>query len=234
HSPAASPSRILAFISAARRFHCSSGISPRSVAISRMASNAASSSRHLSQRTTWRAVRQRANMPRSPPASSASVARAGCFIFLPLPSFDIPAKLGARVRDVRPHRRFRAIEPPGHFLGRQSFDIAEHQRGPLARTQQPQPVLEIVSLFGPEERLFGTFRTALLEVVFHLAVVHPIIAAQKIDRGVRSNTRQPMCRFLVVLNLVLVLERLNKGFLGQVLCVRDIPDNPIDLYKDPS
>ena len=59
------------------------------------------------------------------------------------------------------------------------------------------------------------------------------VAAQKIDGRVCGDSRQPVSRFLFVFELFLVLERLDEGLLGQILGVRDIPDDPVDLHEDP-
>jgi hypothetical protein len=42
-----------------------------------------------------------------------------------------------------------------------------------------------------------------------------------------------MGRFLFILELFLVLEGFDEGLLGQVLGIRDIPDDTEDLYKNP-
>ena len=38
---------------------------------------------------------------------------------------------------------------------------------------------------------------------------------------------------LIVLELFLVLQGLDEGFLGEILRIRDIPYDSVDLYEDP-
>src|SRR5204863_7412030 len=130
-------------LSAARRFHGISGISASSGMISRVAANASTSSRHRSQFLRWRSVLQRAKKPRSPPACNANVAWFGCFI-LPLPSFDIPAELGAPVGDMRSDGGLGAVHLPGDLFRRQTFDVPQHESRPFAGAEEAQTVFQVV------------------------------------------------------------------------------------------
>src|ERR1017187_9718337 len=231
HSPAASPSRMFAFISAASRFQGTSGIADNSGRIPRTAPKAAISPRQSSHFARWRLVRQRANGPRSSPVCNANVARFGCFIFLPLSIFHIPAELDAGIRNVRPHRGLGAIQPLGHFFRRQAFYIAQHKRGPFPGSEKAQTVFQVIPLLGPKQDLLGTFRAAYRRF-FDFAKRDAAAAAQEIDRRIGGDPRQPMRGLLLVLDLVLALQRLDKCLLGQILGIRDIPDDPVDLNED--
>ena len=58
-------------------------------------------------------------------------------------------------------------------------------------------------------------------------------AAQKIDGRIGGDPRQPMGRFLFVLELVLVLEGLDEGLLGKVLGICDIFHDAVNLDENP-
>ena len=58
-------------------------------------------------------------------------------------------------------------------------------------------------------------------------------AAEEIDGGIGGDSRQPVRRFLFVLELFLMLEGLDEGLLRQILGVRDISHDAIDLHEDP-
>src|SRR5437764_9943411 len=232
HSLASSPRRIFARISAARRFHGISGISPSSGMISRVAANASTSSRHRSHLLRWRSVLQRAKKPRSPPACNANVAWFGCFIFLPLPSFDIPAELGAPVRDMRPDCRLRAVHLPSDFFRRQTFDVPQHESRPFAGAEEAQTIFQVVPLFGPDENLFGTFVVAFGGLV-NLAEGGAPVAPEEIDGRIRGDSGQPVSGLLLVFELVLAPQGLDEGFLREILGVGGVSDDPVDLYEDP-
>ena len=59
-------------------------------------------------------------------------------------------------------------------------------------------------------------------------------APQEVDRGVGRNPRQPVRRLLLVLELFLVLQRLDERFLGEVLSVRDVAHDAVDLQENPA
>src|SRR5690349_491567 len=73
-----------------------------------------------------------------------------------------------------------------------------------------------------------TFRSML-----HFAKRRAAAAPQKIDGCIGSDPRKPVRCLLFVLELVLVLERLNEGLLSKVLGIRDVPDDAIDLEENP-
>ena len=60
------------------------------------------------------------------------------------------------------------------------------------------------------------------------------IAAQEIDSRVGSDTGEPVRGLALVLELFLVLEGFDEGLLRQVLGIRDVADDAIDLHKDPA
>ena len=51
---------------------------------------------------------------------------------------------------------------------------------------------------------------------------------QEVDGGITGNSREPVRRFPQVLELLVALERLDEGFLGEVLRVGDVSDDPVD------
>src|SRR5215469_13593443 len=57
-------------------------------------------------------------------------------------------------------------------------------------------------------------------------------AAQEVDSRVGRDTRKPVSCLLLVLELVLPLQGLNKGFLRQVLGIRHIPDDAVNLNEN--
>ena len=58
-------------------------------------------------------------------------------------------------------------------------------------------------------------------------------APQEVNRRVCGDSRQPVRGLLFVFELFLVLQRLDEGFLGQILGIRDVVDNPVNLHEDP-
>src|SRR5581483_3112590 len=151
-------------------------------------------------------VRHRATKPRSPPACNAKVASSGCLMVLPLPSFDIPAELGAPVGDVRTNGGLGAIELLRDLLGGESFDIAQHEGGAFPGAEEAEAVFQVIPLFGPEENLLGVLglRVAFRGVI-DVAKGGASVAAEKVDGGIRGDSRQPMSCFLLFLELFLVL-----------------------------
>src|ERR1035437_4863051 len=165
HSPAASPRRILARMSAATRFHGTSGIWFSCGSVSRNRANAPTSAVQRSQPARWRAVFHRAIQPRSPPACNAKTSWLGCFMGLPLPSFHVSPQLGARVGNMRTHRGLRAIQYARDFLRWQAFHIAQQQCLPFARAQQTQSVFQVFAMLAAQQFLFRAFGVALGSLV---------------------------------------------------------------------
>ena len=81
--------------------------------------------------------------------------------------------------------------------------------------------------------LFGAFRMALRGIL-DFAKRGPPAAPQEIDGRIGGDPRQPVRRLLFVLELFLVLQRLDEGLLGEVLGVRDVPHNPVNLHENPA
>ena len=186
HAPASRPRRILARISAARRFQFRSGGST----LRQLRAQIAEIPRRYpgNPRNSARAARaqETVNAPVSPPASSARSFSHGCFMISPIPSllalslFRELFQLDPRIGDMRTHRSFGTIEPPRHFFGRQIFHIPQHQRGAFPRRQALQSRRQPVALFGTQHRSFRSLRMALGRFG-DLAKAHPAVAAQKID-----------------------------------------------------
>ena len=132
---------------------------------------------------------------------------------------------------MRTHSCLRTVQPLGDFFRRAAFHITQHQSGPLTAGQQAQPIFEIVAVLRAQQNLFGRFVRAF-RVDIDFAVRDAAVPPQKIDGGVSRNSRKPVRRLLLVLELVLALQRFDEGFLGEVLRIRDIPYNPVNLYED--
>ena len=63
---------------------------------------------------------------------------------------------------------------------------------------------------------------------------HPAVPPQKIERRIGRDARQPVRRLQLVLELILPLQRLDEGFLRQILRVGHIPDDAVNLDEDPA
>ena len=87
-------------------------------------------------------------------------------------------------------------------------------------------------MLAAQQFLFRTFRVAFRRLV-DLAKRGAPVAAQEIDRRIGGDPRQPVRGLLFVFELFLVLQGLDEGFLGQVLGVRDIAHDPVDLHENP-
>ena len=114
------------------------------------------------------------------------------------------------------HRRHRTTEALRHLLGGKIFDIAQQQRGPLLDRQQPQTVLEILLLLAPKQlalRIPLGGHLQRIDQSVNLGKIHPAVTPEKVDRRVVRNARQPLGRFLCILQLVAALQRLDKGLL---------------------
>src|SRR5690349_4372774 len=66
-----------------------------------------------------------------------------------------------------------------------------------------------------------------------LAKARAAAAPAEIDGRICGDSRQPVSGFLLVLELFLVLEGFNEGLLSQILGIRDISDDTVDLYENP-
>ena len=58
------------------------------------------------------------------------------------------------------------------------------------------------------------------------------VPPEEIDGRIGSDSGEPVGRFFLVLELFLVLESLDEGFLSQILSVGDVADDAIDLQED--
>src|SRR6266849_4672811 len=147
------------------------------------------------------------------------------------PLRHVAAQFDSGIGDVRAYRGFRAIQLFRHILRRASFDVPQYQRGALAPRQQPQPILEIFAMLRAQYQLFGRL-VLTLSLQVHLAVGHAPMAPQEVDSRVRRDPRKPVRRLLLVLELILPLQSLDKGFLRQVLGIGDVAHDPVDLEED--
>src|SRR5258708_18766445 len=188
HSPASSPSRILAFISTASLVHEISGGSIIAGTVAHNSENSATSCLHAAHDATCRSTRHRCQVPKSPPANSASTVSFGCFVMSAFPPGHIPAQFDARIGNVRTHRGFRTIQPQRDFFRRASFHIPQHQRGSLPRRQQAQTVLQVIAMLLPQQQIFRRFLLALV-VVIDLAKCGSSLAPLEIDGGVGGGSR---------------------------------------------
>jgi hypothetical protein len=60
------------------------------------------------------------------------------------------------------------------------------------------------------------------------------VPAQEVQRRIRGNPRQPVRRFLLVLELLLPLQSFDERLLCQILRIGHIPHNAVDLDKNPA
>src|ERR1022692_4891978 len=58
-------------------------------------------------------------------------------------------------------------------------------------------------------------------------------APEKIDRRIGGDSRQPVGRFLLVFELFLVLQGLDEGLLCEILGIRDVLYEVVNLHEDP-
>src|SRR5580700_8616701 len=148
-----------------------------------------------------------------------------------LPLFHILAQFIARVGDVRPDGGLGTIQPLRYFFGRQTLYVAQHQSGAFARGQQAQAVFQIAALLGAQQNILRTLVVAFRRGV-QLAIGHPPAAPQEIDGRIRRYARKPMRRFMLVLKLLLPLQRLDKGLLGQVLGIGHVANDAVNLHEN--
>jgi len=133
---------------------------------------------------------------------------------------------------MRSYSGLGATQQPGHLLGRKALHIAQHQGGPLARAEQPQPVLQVVAMLGAQHAMLRALRLPFGRVL-NLAKRRPGIAAQEIDGRIVSDARQPVGRLFLVFELILALQCLDEGLLRQVLGVGNVSHEPVDLPENP-
>ncbi len=122
----------------------------------------------------------------------------------------------------------------GHFFGRQIFDVTKKERKTLATSQKIQAGFQVLAMFGPKHPLLGTLETATERGrwrVVDFCKRRAAGAPEKIDGRIRRDARQPMRGFFEIFELVLPLEGLDEGFLGQVLGVLDVAHDPINEEK---
>ena len=119
-----------------------------------------------------------------------------------------------------------------HFLGRQIFHIAQHQRGPLPRRQPFESRRQPVALFGRAAAQLQAFPHGSRAASVDLAESHPAVTAQKIERRVGGDPREPVGGFQVVFELVLPLQGFDESFLSQILRVVNVADHPVNLAEN--
>ena len=118
-----------------------------------------------------------------------------------------------------------------HFLGRQLFHIAQNQSRALSGRQTFQPGGQPFALFGTEHRCLGRLGMAFGSFS-DLTKRHSAVAAQKIERGIGGDARQPVRGFQFVLELLLTLQGLDEGLLREILRVVDIADHTVNLPEN--
>ena len=81
---------------------------------------------------------------------------------------------------------------------RETFDIAQQQRRPLALGEHGQAFFEVSAMLGSQHGLLGAGRwlAERLHQAVDLAEVDLPVAPQKIDGGVACDPRQPVRRFV--------------------------------------
>jgi hypothetical protein len=72
-----------------------------------------------------------------------------------------------------------------------------------------------------------------LGVYIHFAKSDATVTPQEIDGRVGGNARQPVCGFLLVLELFLPLQSFDESLLREILGVRYVSYDAVDLEKDP-
>ena len=122
----------------------------------------------------------------------------------------------------------------GDQLGRQFLDIAKQQGSSFAVRKNRQTFFQISPVLGAEQRLLGRFGrlTQRFDKAVDLAEIYFAVTAQKIDGRVARDAREPVRRLVQFLELILPLERLDKGLLGEILGVVNVPDDPVDQPED--
>ncbi len=86
-------------------------------------------------------------------------------------------------------------------------------------------------MLRPQQQLLGRFVPASVCSV-HFAVRHAAVPPQKIDGRVGGDARKPVRRLLFVLELLLPLQRLDEGFLGEILGVGHVAHDAVNLHED--
>ena len=123
----------------------------------------------------------------------------------------------------------------GHLFGGQFVDVAQDQRGALARGEDGEAGFEQEAAFFAKDFRFGTGRAADMEAfrqVVEVSKVDAAVAAQMVERGVGGDAGKPMGRFVEIFQLLLTGKGLDKGVLGKVLRVGDIADDAVDEEED--
>lgn len=148
-----------------------------------------------------------------------------------LTALCILSNFDTRVRNMRPHRRARTSQSSGHFFGWQIFHIAQYQRGALPGREPFEPCRQPVTLFAAQQRSFGRFQMPFRRFAqFHKR--HAPAAAEKIERGIGGDARQPMRRLQLVFELVLPLQGFDESFLREILRVMNAADHTINLKEN--
>ena len=91
-------------------------------------------------------------------------------------------------------------------------------------------------MLGSQHGLLGSRRrlTEGFDQRVDLAEIDLAVAAQKIDGGVAGDAREPVRRLVQFLELILPLEGLDKGLLGEILGIVDVADDPVNEQEYPA
>ena len=121
--------------------------------------------------------------------------------FLPevLPAaLHVAPEFDARIGDMRAHGGLGAVHLLGYQLGRQSFHVAQQQRGSFALGENIQPMFQMRAMLRPQHGLLGTFGGfgQRLHQAIDLAEIDFSVAPQKIDGRVAGDPGQPMGGFI--------------------------------------
>ena len=207
-------------------------VTPGSISSQKTASSAATSSRQVSA-----ILQVPLDAPTRPSAEIAARMQRqgigiGCVSVIAFFPFHIPAEFGARIGYVRPDRvAFWNSSNAGPLLpAGKAFHIAQHQRSATrSRALSRRKPSSRYARCSPRSTASG-LSPSLCVRIFNLARIGLFqVAAQKIDGGVRGDPGKPVGGFLLVLQLILPLERLDKGLLGQILGIGDVPNDPVNL-----
>ena len=122
----------------------------------------------------------------------------------------------------------------GYQFGRQPLDVAQQQCRPFPLGQDRQSFIQIRAMLRAQNGLLGGFGrlTQRLDETIDLAEVDLAVAPQKIDGRIAGNAREPVRRLVQLLQLILTLESLNEGLLGEILGIVNVADNAIDEEED--
>ena len=122
----------------------------------------------------------------------------------------------------------------GDFFGRHVLHVAQQQRGSLAAGQHFEPASSVsrrsfrssrCSALSSRELASGSGRSSRSEKLTASG------AAQKIDGRIAGDPREPVRGLLQILQLIVALQGLDEGFLGEILSVGHVAHNAVDQQE---